>query len=256
MTGFFIIAVFFTLSSLPFSAAVDTQSAEITGEVRDQRGDLIAGAQVSLEGVANITRNAESDARGRFRFEGLGPGDYLLKVAAQGFAAREEKVTLMGGTASRRLTITLYPAIRETIEVSDDRNAVSLDPNRAAGAQVLKEEQLRLAPDDPDQLLDFLQLLSTSSGSAPGQATVTVDGFTHEGRLPPKSAIREVRINSNIFSAEYDKPPYRGGRIDIVTQPGALSFNGSAFWAYNNSIFNGRDPFAISRASTDTNRYG
>ena len=81
-----------------------------------------------------------------------------------------------------------------------------------------------MAPDDPDQFLDFLQLLSTSSGSAPGQAAVTVDGFAHEGRLPPKSAIREVRINSNIFSAEYDKPPYRGGRIDIYTKPGASAY--------------------------------
>src|SRR5262245_11623502 len=258
MAGFFIIAVFFILSSLPFSAAVDTQSqsAEITGEVRDQRGDLIAGAQVSLEGVANIMRNAESDARGRFRFDGLKPGDYTMKVAAQGFAAREVRVTLKSDSASRRLTITLYPAIRETISVNDDGNAVSLDPDRAAGAQVLKDEQLRLAPDDPDQFRDFLQLLSTSSGSAPGQATVTVDGFTHEGRLPPKSAIREVRINSNIFSAEYDKPPYRGGRIDIYTKPGASAFHGSSSFHFNNASLNSRDVFAPDRAPITTRRYG
>src|SRR5262245_13060185 len=262
MVRFFNITVFFIVAVLTFMAEAEAQSqsskisGEISGEVRDQRGDLIAGAQISLKGAATSMRNAESDARGRFQFDGLTPGDYMLKVAAQGFAAREERVTLVIVSASRRLTITLYPAIRETIDVSDDRNAVSLDPDRAAGAQVLKEEQLRLAPDDPDQFLDYLQLLSTSSGSAPGQAAVTVDGFTHEGRLPPKSAIREVRINSNIFSAEYDKPPYRGGRIDIYTKPGASAFHGSGFFHFNNAAMNARDVFAPARPPVTTRRYG
>ncbi len=221
MIGFFKFVAFFIVAVMALAAEAGAQpqspkiSGEISGEVKDQRGDLIAGAQVILTGPANSRLKAESDARGRFRFDGLAPGAYLLKVEAQGFAQREQDMTLIGASAAGRLAITLYPAVRETITVTDDQNAASLDPDRAAGAQRLKEEQLRLAPDDPDQLMDFLQLLATSSGSAPGQASVTVDGFTHEGRLPPKSAIREVRINSNIFSAEYDKPPYRGGRIDI-----------------------------------------
>lgn len=255
-------AAFFIAAVLALAVEAEAQpqsskiSGEISGEVRDQRGDLIVGAQVSLTGAANSMRNAESDARGRFRFDGLTPGSYALKVTAQGFAAREERVSLRSASASRWLTITLYPAIRETLDVSDDRNAVSLDPDRAAGAQVLKEEQLRLLPDDPDQFLDFLQLLSTSSGSAPGQATVTVDGFTHEGRLPPKSAIREVRINSNIFSAEYDKPPYRGGRIDVYTKPGAGALHGSGFFNFNDSALNARDVFAPARAPVTTRRSG
>ena len=151
MVKFFNFAAFFIIAVLALTAKAEAQPqsskipCEISGEVKDQRGDLIAGAQVSLTGAANSVRNAESDARGRFRFDGLTPGDYMLKVAAQGFVAVEERVSLMSASASRRLMVTLYPAIRETLEVSDDRNAVSLDPDRAAGAQVLKEEQLCLA---------------------------------------------------------------------------------------------------------------
>jgi hypothetical protein len=254
--AFFIVAVLVLTTKVEAQPRPSSISGEISGEVRDQRGDLIVGAQVRLTGATNSMRNAESDARGQFRFDGLTPGDYTLKVAAQGFTAREERVALTSDSASRRLAVTLYPAIRETIEVTGDRNTVSLDPDRAAGAQLLKEEQLRLTPDDPDQFMVFLQLLSTSSGSAPGQATVTVDSFTHEGRLPPKSAIREVRINSNIFSAEYDKPPYRGGRIDIYTKPGASSFHGSGFFHFNNAALNARDVFAPTRAPVTTRRYG
>ena len=45
----------------------------------------------------------------------------------------------------------------------------------------------------------------------------TVTRFTG-GTLPPKSAIREIRINSNPYSAEFDHLGY--GRIEILTKPG------------------------------------
>ncbi len=225
---------------------------EFEGEVKDQHGDVIAGAKIILS--AGSTRETVSDDRGRFRITGLAAGAHTLKIEAEGFAPHEEKLTL--SDSKQRLAITLYPSIKETVSVKDDPSEVSLDPQRAAGAQVLTEQVLKSLPDDPDRLSDLLQLLATSSGSAPGQATVTVDGFSNEGRLPPKSSIREVRINSNIFSAEYDKPPYRGGRIDVYTKPGAGSFHGEAAFNFNNSSLNARDVFARQRAPITTRRYG
>src|SRR5262245_17149454 len=119
MFKFFNCAKFFMAAFLALTAEAEAQpqnskiTTEISGEVMDQRGDLIAGAQISLSGVAPSMWKAESDTRGRFQFDGLRPGDYTLIVAAQGFATREERVTLESVSASRRLTITLYPAISE-----------------------------------------------------------------------------------------------------------------------------------------------
>lgn len=252
------------MSRFPFAALVlllavalaESQShvIELQGEVKDQRGDLIAGAKIILSGGDGSTRETVSDDRGRFRIAGLNATAHTLKIEAEGFASHEEKLTL--NDSNRRLVITLYPSIKETVSIKDDPGEVSLDPQRAAGAQILTEQMLKSLPDDPDQLSDLLQLLATSSGSAPGQAAVTVDGFSNEGRLPPKSSIREVRINSNIFSAEYDKPPYRGGRIDVYTKPGAGSFHGEAAFNFNNSALNARDAFARERAPITTRRYG
>ncbi len=236
-------------------AIVRSQSRviELQGEVKDQHGSVIAGAKIILAG--GLTRETLSDERGRFRITGLSAGAHTLKITAEGFAPHEERFTL-GDSKAPRLSITLYPLIKETVSIKDDPGEVTLDPQRAAGAQVLTAEMLKSLPDDPDRLIELLQLLATSAGSAPGQATVTVDGFSNEGRLPPKSAIREVRINSNIFSAEYDKPPYRGGRIDVYTKPGAGSFHGEAAFNFNNSALNARDVFARARAPITTRRYG
>ena len=57
-------------------------------------------------------------------------------------------------------------------------------------------------PDDPDELEAALQALAGPS-AGPNGGQIYIDGFTG-GRLPPKEAIREIRINSNPFSAEYD----------------------------------------------------
>ena len=122
--------------------------------------------------------------------------------------------------------------------------------------KILTARELQALPDDPDQLREQLQQLSTSAGGIPGEAAVTVDGFLSDGRLPPKSSIREVRINPNLFSAEYDRPPFRGGRIEILTKPGASTFSGLAFFNFNHSALNAREPFAPVRTPSKTLRYG
>ena len=83
-------------------------------------------------------------------------------------------------------------------------------------ATSIPEVETTLAIVDPDELASELQALAGPS-AGPNGGQIYVDGFT-AGELPPKSAIREIRINQNPFSAEYDKLGY--GRIEIFTKPG------------------------------------
>jgi hypothetical protein len=89
-----------------------------------------------------------------------------------------------------------------------------------------------------------LQALAGPS-SGPNGGQIYIDGFTG-GRLPPKEAIREIRINQNPFSAEYDRLGF--GRIEILTKPGADKFRGNAFFNFNDESLNSRNPFAPNRA--------
>jgi hypothetical protein len=250
-----VIALLVTIFAAVKGAPAQTQSPELKGEVKDQRDAVIVGAKVSLMRQGAATRATISDDQGRFRFSGLSSGSCALRIMAEGFATYEETHVLLDNSTPARFTITLYPAeIVETVSVGKDDGS-NLDAQRAAGTQILTARELEALPDDPTQLNDHLQLLATSSGSAPGEAIVTVDGF-RSGRLPPKSAIRQVRINPNLYSAEYDTPPFQGGRIEITTKPGAGSLTGSAFFNYNGTALNSRDPFAAKRAETQTTRYG
>jgi hypothetical protein len=90
---------------------------------------------------------------------------------------------------------------------------------------VLRGDDLQALADDPDDLAADLQALAGSS-TGPNSGQLFVDGFT-SGQLPPKESVREIRINSNPFSAEYDTLGY--GRIEVFTKPGTEKFRGMFF---------------------------
>ena len=90
-----------------------------------------------------------------------------------------------------------------------------------------------------------LQALAGPS-AGPNGGQMYIDGFT-AGQLPPKSSIREIRINQNPFSSEYDKLGY--GRIEIFTKPGTDKLHGQFMADGNDSAFNAPNPFAGVRAA-------
>ena len=62
--------------------------ATITGRVKDERGAVVQGAEVRLRSRTGIKLFARTDENGVYGFNGLAPGDYILEVAARGFAVQ------------------------------------------------------------------------------------------------------------------------------------------------------------------------
>src|SRR5205807_4720622 len=116
--------------------------------------------------------------------------------------------------------------------------AVSADPSNSASALVLRGDDLQALSDDPDDLAADLQALA-GPAAGPNGGAIYIDGFSG-GQLPPKDSIREIRINQNPFSPEYDKLGY--GRIEIFTKPGADKFHTTAFYNFGDDSWNSRNP--------------
>ena len=107
-----------------------------------------------------------------------------------------------------------------------------------ANAVVLKGKDLDALSDDPDELENQLQALA-GPAAGPNGGEIYIDGFTG-GQIPPKSSIREIRVNQNPFSAEFDRLGY--GRIEILTKPGTDKLHGQIEARGNDSSFNSRNP--------------
>ncbi len=129
---------------------------------------------------------------------------------------------------------------------------VSTEASNNAGALVLRGSDLDALPDDPDDLQSDLQALAGPS-AGPSGGEIYVDGFTN-ARLPPKASIREIRINQNPFSSEFDRLGY--GRIEILTKPGTDKFHGQLMFNDSDSVFNARNPYADNKPDFYSRQYG
>ena len=123
---------------------------------------------------------------------------------------------------------------QQQVTVTDQEAGLDTSPDNNAGSIVIKGKDLDALSDDPDQLQDELNALA-GPAAGPNGGEIYIDGFTG-GQLPPKSSIREIRINQNPFSAEFDKLGY--GRIEILTKPGTDHLHGMLMASGNDSAFN------------------
>ena len=226
---------------------------EIRGTVSDSSGALIANASVVLKGPA--AAQTHTDDKGRFAFRCLPYGSYRLQAQATGFAQDEHEERIAAGSARIDQAIRLRVASVESQVEASSSGAVNLDADHGAGTTELSAKDLKALADDPDDFERELQVLAASAGGAPGQAIITVDGFQNASRIPPKSAIASIRINPDLFSAEYAIPPYRGGRIEIFTKPGQDTYHGALFFSDSDASVNAKIPCrspAHPSASGDT----
>jgi Carboxypeptidase regulatory-like domain/TonB dependent receptor len=229
-------------------------NGSLRGQLLDEFGGAIVGATVTIVDAKGAQKTATTNDQGMYSFNGLVPGRYTVRASTPGFAPYENtEVDVVAGRGGQPLNITLSVTIEEQkVTVESDSRALSTDAENNAGAIVLKNSDLEALPDDPDDLAAALQALAGPS-AGPNGGQIFIDGFTGN-RLPPKSSIREIRINSNPFSAEYDRLGF--GRIEILTKPGSDQFRGQASFNFNDDLLNSRNPFATTRPPHQSRQYG
>ena len=225
------------------TAATPAATATLRGHIADPTGAFIPGAKITITNALGVTvKTTTSDAAGAYSVTGLAPGSYIVQASVDGFAPFTSPTLTLEAGQSKRVEVSMaIEAEQQSVTVSDDEGAstVSVDPGSNASAIVLKGKDLDALSDDPDELSNELSALAGPS-AGPNGGQIYIDGFTG-GTLPPKSAIREIRINQNPFSAEFDKIGY--GRIEILTKPGTDVLHGRGFLQGNDSSFNTGNPF-------------
>ncbi len=217
----------------------------LRGTVTDQLGSLVIGAKVTVRNSRGVVTTATTNSSGVYEFRRLEPGTYELKVVSPGFSVYEEKEIEIQARELKTVNAQLEVALEDQQVTVDDRH-ISTDSDNNQNALVLRGRELEALPNDPQALASALQAMAgPADPEAGGNAQVKVDGFSN-GQIPPKEAIREVRINNNPFSAENEYPGWNG--IEIYTQPGADKWHGAFAFDFNDESLNSRNPFTTTRA--------
>ncbi|HEY3136206.1 MAG TPA: TonB-dependent receptor [Blastocatellia bacterium] len=281
--------VFATIVLLLGAAVVSAQTtATISGTVSDQKGGLIANAQVTITNMGTgQTRTVQADDAGRYYAAALPPGEYQLSATAPGF----EKLVRSGVTLTVGsevvIDLTLSPGqVTEQIQVKAE--APLVQTTNATLAELVGSEKIRALPLNGrsfDQLI-YLQPgvnVATAAGSSPNQGRGTkfsvggarltsnvfmLDGtdmndsqnFTPGGaggQLFGIESIREFQVITHNATAQYGRS--MGGIINAVSQSGTNSFHGDAFEFLRNSALDAKNFFDDPNApipSFSRNQFG
>lgn len=240
VTGLFI-SVFLLITSI-FG---QTANGVLRGQVKDVTGAVIVGASVTVSNENGLTRTIPTNTAGEFNFNDLPTGNYTIRAENAGFAVYENTDISVTANKTNTLDITLSVEGFETQVTVSDENTINTSPDNNASAIVLNQEDIEALPDDPEDLAEALQALA-GPAAGPNGGGIYIDGFSG-GSLPPRDTIREIRINSNPFSSEYDRLGY--GRIEILTKPGTDRFRGEFEFEFEDESLNSRNPFLANRPS-------
>lgn len=223
-------------------AAAQTPGGILRGQVTDPSGAALVGATVLLTTPSGASMDTTTNKEGVYEFKDLPAGTYEVKAVAQGFALLTKSGVAVTAGQVTRLNLQLSIEVQqEKVEVQGTTTQLDVNPANNANTIVLEGKDLEALSDDPDELQSELQALAGPS-AGPNGGQIYIDGFT-AGQLPPKASIREIRINQNPFSSEYDKLGY--GRIEIFTKPGTNTLHGQFLIDGNTAGFNARNPFEI-----------
>ncbi len=224
----------------------------LKGTVTDESGAFIPGASVILTGQGSSKKFSTAE-NGTYSITGLAPGKYTVRIESTGFSPAQKTGVSLQPQRTLTLDASLKIAVNKTeLTVQGETSALSTDAASNAGAIVLRGEDLQALSDDPDDLAADLQALAGPS-AGPNGGQIFIDGFTN-GQLPPKASIREIRINSNPFSSEYDRIGF--GRIEVFTKPGSDRFRGSANFGFSDGVFNSRNPYVTNKPPFQSRNYG
>lgn len=233
------------------SWAQELGTSVLNGDVVDSQGAVVRDAKVTARrATTTVERTTVSSNAGLFVLNSLAPGEYLVRVEADGFSPAQRTVRLeVGQQAELRFQLTVA-GNTTTIQIADDDaplvntvssvvdgvvNAHQIDNLPLNGRNFLELSLLMpgntIAPNfDPTKART---VVISSAGQLGRGGNVSVDGMDDNDDVVggmllnvPEDSVQEFQIATNRFSAELGRSA--SSVVNVVTKSGTNAVHGSA----------------------------
>ena len=230
------------------TAAAQTPPAavDVSGVVRDQTGAVLAGAAVQLvRANGTIAASTTADAAGAFRFETVAPAQYELRATYEGFKPASVRVRVGGRSPGAQTLVLRLADLTQEITVSNGAAQVEARASNNVDAVTVDQSLLESLPVFDNDYIASVSRFLDSGSIGTGGVTVVVNGMEVNALNVSASAVQQIRINQDPYSAEYARPGR--GRIEILTKPGSQQYHGETFLIVRDARFNARPPFSPTK---------
>ena len=228
------------------SAAAKPLLGQVSGLVLDPSGAAIPGAVVVLHADAtSAPLETKTDSAGAFHFDSIPNGKYGLAIHAEGF----RDTTLQAAATGRRtppLRIVMQILVQAeniTVATGEAVPLVSTDIQANQNTNAIDRSALdRMPVFDQDYITAMSRFLDDNAIGTNG-VTLVVNGIEANGPGVTASAVQEVRINNNPYSARFSRPGR--ARLEIITKGGSPEYHGSLNFLFRDSVFDASNAFAV-----------
>ncbi len=234
----------------------------LTGEITDSTGAFVPGAQVDLvDATGAVAASIRSSGAGKFQIFAPRAGRYTLVVSRPGFGTVRRSVALGAPSGSPSATeeagraaagpaqpmrIVLYVAsVATSVRVSAASSENLTEPGENGNSSVMTSEDLKSLPIFDNDYLTAMSVFLDSSATATGGTGLLVNGVEVNRATVSASAIEEVRINQDPYSAEYYWPGR--GQMEIVTKPAGNHYHGQFNFLFRDSAMDAQNALAPSK---------
>lgn len=258
--------------ALATGIGAQTRFAALEGEVMDERGAAIAGAQITVKNLATgLERTATTGEHGRYLLEHLPPGAYDMTASMSGMrpALVKGQQLLVGTTATINLQLAVGPV---TEEVQISAATALVETTRSETGQVIQRTEVDSLP-IVDRSFSSLALLTPTvqtdrvagglsiGGQRGFNNNHIVDGVTNRNQILGTQLIafsqdwvEEFRVHTNGYDAQFGQAS--GGIINAVTRSGGNQFHGRGFGFFRASELDATPAFTGSKPTLSQQRPG
>jgi len=209
----------------------------VKGTVADPTGAIVPGAEVDLlDTNGAVAGSNKSDGEGNFQLVAPHPGTFTLVVSEAGFSTVREPVVVAApavataaAVLARPLRIVLPVAslatnVRVNAENSEDLSA----PDENRDSAVMSSHDLKALPIFDNDYQTAMSVFMDQNVTDTGGTGLMVDGVEANRATVSASAVQEVRINQDPYSAQYYYPG-RGQR-SLPSPPPTTTTGNSIFF--------------------------
>ncbi|MEO8481981.1 MAG: TonB-dependent receptor [Acidobacteriota bacterium] len=241
------VAVAALAGSAPRSAAQSRSASPtpraVSGAVADETGGVLPGARVELVAPdGSVRETVTTDAVGHFQFAGVPAGAFVIRATFPGLTPTSATARTTGNVDAVKLVLHLAGR-QEGVTVELGGASVSSDPAANLDAVAVSQDDLRGLPVFDQDILGAVSRFLDAGGS--GGATLVVNGMEVNALRVSASAIQQIKINQDPYSAEYSRPGR--GRIEVLTKPGGQHYNGEFNFVGRDARLDARNAFLTTK---------
>jgi len=232
------------LFALFLTQSTASRGVVVSGVVSDQTGAVLPGARVSISVSGSTTplQSIETDPSGSFRFDRIPPATYEIRAEFSGFKIFSTQVRVTTRAPSPIAIVMQIEGVLQEVSVaggaaeastaaSANLDAITVDANTLDELPVL----------DQDVVAAMSRFLDATAIGTNG-ITILVNGVEVNALALSASAVQQIKINQDPYSAEFMRPGR--GRIEIITKPGGKEYSGTFNLRFRDAGFAARNPFA------------